>query len=92
MSMNKRRSYLPPTARDLSGGIAVGDEYPMGQCAAGPTPYYNCVTGTAFIGPCPAGSTPDTSYCNPGGVHAFPACKTGVFAVTACMSGQGQNF
>ena len=89
---DKRRTYEPPRARDLSAFSVSGDVGPLGECIAGPTPYYNCVNGPSFAGPCNIGNNPDTSECATGSFHEYPACKAGGYAVTVCLSGSGQQW
>jgi len=84
--------YQPPYAQDLSGFSANGQEVkPMGECTAGPTPYYNCTTGPAFESSCVGGTAPDTSHCDVGGYHTSPTCNPGSSAATICISGGAQN-
>lgn len=79
----------PPVSEDGDGG--KGDSL-LGQCTFGERPYYNCVTGTKFVGACGGGSLPDTSNCSQGMFHTVAACDAGGNAATICISGQGQQF
>ena len=88
---NKKRKYIPPQARNLSGGGAVGQQ-PQGACVSGPRPYFACTTGSGFVGACTVGDLPDTSQCVVGGYHTVAACDSGQSAVTVCLSGSAQNF
>ena len=75
------------------GASPGGGPSPQGNCSSGPTPYYNCVAGPGYsTGDCSSGPMPnDTSNCNPGGYHTFPACDFGNNAATLCLSGAGQQ-
>lgn len=86
----KTTHYEPPFAKDLSL-IAKGQVSPEGVCKTGSTPYYACTTGPGILPICTAGGTPDSSSCNPGGYHTWPACRVGQNAATICGSGQGQQ-
>lgn len=90
MSEKRIRKYQAPQAVDLSGLGAAG-QGPLGACAAGPIPHYNCLVGPGFTGTCESGLSPDTSACNPGGYHLYPTCRTGTNAATICRSGAAQN-
>jgi hypothetical protein len=93
MTENKRRRlYQPPRSVALAGQSARGEAEPLGVCQVGPRPYFNCLTGPGFVGACGTGTLPDTSACNAGAIHTFPACKSGGSAFTGCLSGSGQNF
>jgi len=95
MSDSKNRIYYePPHAIDLSDmSIANGGNIkPMGECAAGPYPYHNCVAGNGYNSSCGGGSNVDTSHCSSGGAVNYPACNSGGSALTGCLSGSHQNF
>ena len=89
--MDNRPTYEPPRARDLSSKSASGQD-PMGMCASGSAPYFGCNVGAHFGESCATGSSPDTSECLMGSVHAYDACQPGGFAITACISGTGQQW
>lgn len=90
MPEKKKRPYSPPSITDLSKASAKGQT--EGRCAAGPYPYYDCIAGPVYLSSCGGGGTVDVSECQFGGTHYYPACDTGDNAVTACLSGQNQNF
>jgi hypothetical protein len=88
---SNRRIYQPPQARDLSPYSAEGGGIgPLGECASGSYPFYNCKTGTAYVGTCGGGSTHDTSLCVTGQFHQYPQCNNGHNAATICLSGSHQ--
>lgn len=87
-----RRLYEPPQARDLSAFSVSGQVGPLGMCLPGPRPYYNCVEGGHFIGPCSPGTLPDTSSCVEGAFHTYPTCHGGSVASTTCISGANQQW
>ena len=88
----EKRQYKPPQARDLSG-FGVSGQGPLGECVAGPYPWYSCSEGPGFSsGPCTDGNMPeDSSTCLDGGFHTTPACDFGSSAATLCISGANQQ-
>jgi len=86
----KRLSYVPPQATDLSA-LSVSGQGPLGACKSGNVPFYSCVAGPTYVSTCTAGTGVDDSSCSVGGYHQTPSCNFGASAATICMSGVAQQ-
>ena len=76
---DKRPTYEPPMARDLSAYSASGvGPAPKGMCLSGTTPYSSCQVGDIFQ----SGGT-----CNPGNSPDEPKCTGGSMALVSCYAG-----
>jgi hypothetical protein len=77
--INRRPSYEPPQARNLSAATVNG-QGPEGMCISG--------TGLTFQVCTPLGATPVGGACSPVGVSpTYGYCDFGNIAVEGCLTG-----
>jgi hypothetical protein len=79
---DKRPTYEPPRARDLSGSSVSGFPVPQGLCVPGGALVYTT--------PCSSGTGPleDPATCAPQGLGPqYSGCNVGTDAAQGCISG-----
>ena len=76
--IDKRKTYQPPLARNLSNSGVNGQE-PEGACISGAViTWQECVAGpNVGAGTCQLGTNPETGRCQTGGNVSFRGCISG---------------